>query len=31
VDLRYSKGFSVAWTPPDARADNGRKESDKDV
>jgi cell division protein FtsQ len=31
VDLRYSKGFSVAWTAPDARADNGRKESDKDV
>ena len=31
VDLRYSKGFSVAWTAPEARVDNGRKEPDKDV
>lgn len=31
VDLRYSKGFSVAWTAPEARVDNGRKETDKDV
>lgn len=31
VDLRYSKGFSVAWTVPEASADNVRKEDDKDV
>jgi len=31
VDLRYSKGFSVAWATPEAHADNGRKDTDKDV
>jgi cell division protein FtsQ len=36
VDLRYTKGFSVAWPEPEARvrngdADNGPKVSDKDV
>jgi cell division protein FtsQ len=31
VDLRYSKGFSVAWATPEAHADNGRKDKDKDV
>jgi cell division protein FtsQ len=36
VDLRYSKGFAVAWPRPEAHAgkrgaDNGRKVIDKDV
>lgn len=36
VDLRYSKGFAVAWPEPEAHArkdgaDNGKKVNDKDV
>lgn len=33
VDLRYGKGFAVAWSAPadHARADNGKKVKDQDV